>query len=86
MERPYQETFDLSGGWKAVRLKEQDAALDTLTLYRSGRRAYRMEIPPKMPAEDVIILATQISTVYDTAAEAGWQDCRQAVLSAVRDL
>lgn len=71
------ECINMENGWTAVRTFDS-----CLTLHRHGKRAWEMEIPPKMPEAEWKSLAAMLGSLYDKAWADGWEACRRFLLEA----
>jgi len=85
------ETYNIAEGWRAVRHRNQRAGLDELALEIEGapgdwREVWRMEIPPKMPEEDLVSQAAMLCSLYDSAYERGLDFARRAIGVALDNL
>ena len=85
------EIFNIAEGWRAVRYPNQRAGLDELALEREGElgdwsQVWRMEIPPKMPEQELISQAVMLANLYEIAFDRGLDYAKRAVCVALDNL
>ena len=82
-------TYDLMDGWQ-IEVEAVPDSLDELILrqvFNTGfRDVWRMQIPPKMPEEDLISQAKMLSTLYQTAWRRGVADALEEFKESIRYL
>lgn len=85
------EIFNLGDGARAIRHRSQRAGLDVLTLETEGapdswREIWRMEIPPKMPDEELASQAGMYLDIWLAGRDVGADEARRAVMAALDNL
>ena len=78
------EIYDLDDGWEAVRLCADGAGLDRLVLTRDSATVWEMEIPPKMPTEELVSQAQMYATIWERGYQAGEAEMRRALETFMR--
>lgn len=80
-------TYELMDGWEAVVEESQGAGLDELALqqvFNTGfREVWRMQIPPKMPEDEVISQARMLADLFQRAWTLGVHDARDHMTEAL---
>lgn len=81
-------TYEIAEGWRAIRHPGEGAGLDELELQTQEpdgewTHVWQMEIPPKMPDEELISQAAMLATMWDKAYDRGVDWARRAVLCAL---
>lgn len=84
-------TYAIAEGWRAVRYPGERAGLDELALENEEApeewtEVWRMEIPPKMPEEELISQASMLARLWEAAWDRGIDYARRAVVCALDNL